>query len=734
MKRIILLGLLGLVFCTSYGQQILHLYRGENVVFEKNTSEIDSVTFRAANSIFNYDNDFMIYACDDIDSITFSNDTMIGSRIVYITYQDDMASIVNPLENQGVSVTSDGADVTVNAEAGLMDVVYFLSGSTQNGSLTISSDKRCVLTMNGVTIVNPEGPAINVLSGKKVSVNLLRGTENILSDAAENSKKAAFLSKGQLVFDGWGVLKVSGLKKHAIQSDEYVRIDGGDIQVLSAVSDGIHCAYFVINDGSLTVDNVGGDAVDGDEGFISINGGNTNISLPIDDTHGLSCDSTVTVNGGSLTINVVGNQSKGISSGNSTIINNGFINITASGNVVLEESGSGYDPSYCTAIKSDSQIVVMGGNLVINCTSTNQGGKGLSADGDILIYDGYVSITTNGAGATYTNEEGVTDSYTCACIKGDANMQILGGTIECRSTGSGGKGINVDGTLTIGRENAENDVLTLTVVTTGARFLVSSGTGGGGGWNPGGPDDNSDYANPKAIKSMGDLTVNSGNINITCSQDGGEGIESKSILTINGGNIEISTYDDCINAGTHLYINDGHIYCTSSGNDAIDSNGPITVTGGLTIANGSREPEEGMDCDNYSFTITGGVIVATGGNASTSFQGNQKVVKYSGAGNRAVQIVNANNDAILTYQIPSISGGGPGGGPGGPGGGPGGGSNVVMIFSDPQLAVGSYTLKYGGTITGGTDFHGYYTGATYTGGSTKTFSISSAQMTSVSVN
>lgn len=98
-------------------------------------------------------------------------------------------------------------------------------------------------------------------------------------------------------------------------------------------------------------------------------------------------------------------------------------------------------------------------------------------------------------------------------------------------------------------------------------------------------------------------------------------------------------------------------------------------------------------------------------------------MKYTGSGNNAVQIIrDSDGAAILTFHIPTFSGdGGPGGWPGG-----GGSSSAVLTFSSPDLIQGSYTLKYGGTITGGTDFHNYYTGATYTGGNTKTFNVGSS--------
>lgn len=733
MKKIItIIGLL-LLLLPSFGQNLLHLYHGNTVIFEKSINELDSIKFNGYNSIFNYDNDQMMFAIAEIDSITFSPDSLMNGRIIYITYQGNSVLITNPLASQGVSVTADGADVVVVTTAGITGIEYVLSGSTTAGSLSITSDKNFKITMDGVSITNPNGPAIQSVLDQKVTVYLVNGTTNVLADASGHAKKAAFQSKGQLIFNGTGTLQVTGNTKNSIHSDDYVQINSGNISVLSAVNDGIHCDYFIMNDGQLTVNNVGSDAVDGDEGFIKINGGTINITLPTADTKGLKCDSTITIDGGTITMTVAGDQGKGIKSGKNTYINGGTINITASGSVVMETvTGytNRYNPAYCSAIKSDSMIIINGGNTTLNCTSANKGGKGLSADGDIIINDGYVTITTAGAGATYTNASGTTDSYTCACIKGDANVYLYGGTINCSSSGSGGKGINVEGALTIGQANADDELLNLTVGTSGSQFQVSGSSGGGGGWPPGPGGNSGDYANPKAIKSVGNLTVNSGVITVNCTQsgEGGEGIESKSVLTINGGQLEItSAGDDAINASNQLYIHGGTIYCSSNSNDGLDCNGPLTITGGMLVSNGSRSPEEGIDCDNYTLTFSGGVIIGTGGGASTNFAGGQKVVKYTGAGNRAVQIVNSANQVIMTYQIPALTGSG--------GGGSGGGSSsVTMVFSDPQLTTGTYTLKYGGTISGGTNFHGYYTGATYTGGSSKTFTISSSQMTSVTAN
>ncbi len=67
-------------------------------------------------------------------------------------------------------------------------------------------------------------------------------------------------------------------------------------------------------------------------------------------------------------------------------------------------------------------------------------------------------------------------------------------------------------------------------------------------------------------------------------------------------------------------------------------------------------------------------------------------------------------------------------------GGPGGGSSggMVVLYTNPLITNGTYTIQYGGSITGGTAVKGYYTtNGTYSGGSSRTFTVSS-RSTSVS--
>jgi len=732
MKKRFLLTLLCVMSVCMLGAQeyYLNTHRNGNVIFRKKISQLDSLNLLNNNAIFHYNNSYTSLPFTEIDSVTFSTDSATTAYDIYIVYNGTSVTVTNPLAGSGVTITTSGAGVTVVSTAGITDITYHVSGTTTDGFLNISSDKRFNLSLEGASITSTTGAAINSAIDKKMTVLLADNTTNYLKDGANGTQKAALYSKGQVFFNGSGTLTVEGQTKHAISSGDYIEIYDGNIVVTSAVSDGLHGDYIRMYGGSVTVSGTTGDGLDGETGFIEINGGTLNVTVATADTKAVKCDSILTINGGTITLTASGAQTKGLKSDQTITINGGNINITASGATVLETVDGAVNPAYCSAIATDGEVHITGGTLAITLPQSNNGGKGISADGNVLISGGNINITTAGSGAAYTVSGTTKDSYSSSCIKTDANMYITGGDITCSSSGAGGKGLRADSTIVIGAVNAPDSLLTLNVSTSGARFTVTSG---GGGWPGGGGG--GDYCNPKAIRSDGNLTINSGILTVTCTQsgEGGEGVESKSILNINGGQLTItSTGDDAINAASQLYINGGTTYAASTNNDAIDCNGPMYITGGFTIAAASKAPEESFDCDNYTFGITGGTIVGTAPSgmysSPTASACTQHVLKYTHSSNNRIQIIrNSDNQEILTFYVPTISGGG-----GGPGGG-GGSSQAILTFSSPEFTQGTYTLKYGGTISGGTNFHNYYTGATYTGGSSKTFTVGSS-FSAVSVN
>ncbi|MFA6873703.1 MAG: carbohydrate-binding domain-containing protein, partial [Bacteroidaceae bacterium] len=125
-------------------------------------------------------------ACKDDTEYSF-----ISNYGVYITYTDGNVTIKNSVNDGGVSISSEGQHVTVNASAN--DVTYFLSGTSTNGSFTIASSKHSQnIVLNGLTLTNQNGAAINIQTKKKTNIVLPETTTNKLVDGgaadADSSK------------------------------------------------------------------------------------------------------------------------------------------------------------------------------------------------------------------------------------------------------------------------------------------------------------------------------------------------------------------------------------------------------------------------------------------------------------------------------------------------------------------------------------------------------------------
>jgi hypothetical protein len=653
-----------------------------------------------------------------------------NANAIRIAFAGSEASVSNLPADGSVSVSRNGANVTVASRAA-GTVEFDVSGATSGGSLEIQNladaSNTLRLTLNGAAIASASKlPPLRIIQNEGATIIELKGA-SALSDHPSNEDQAALVNKsGSLEFEGYGRLAVTGAAKHAIAAGrKSITVRGGDILVASAASDGFHAETgFFQSGGSLDITALG-DGIDAGQGRAEITGGSIRILSSADDVKGVKADGGISVGGGEIDISISGAQSKGLGSKSDIAVSGGKLSVTASGAAVLEAEGAGYNPSYCTAIKSDAGIAIAGGSIRIESLAASDGGKGISADGDIRITGGTLVINAAGNGRTYTTSQGATDSYTAACIKSDQNVMLLGGSIACHSSGTGGKGVNAGGSITIGRQGADNADLVLNVGTSGERFYVSGNVGGGQGGRPGGGGAmggaGADYANPKAVKCEGDLVVNSGLVTILCTQQsaGGEGMESKGAFTVNGGALHIQSYDDCINGGTSVTINGGTIFVAARGQDAIDSNGTLTINGGLTISNGVRGDGEAFDGQTGRYPVNGGVLVGTSGSLMEAPAGPQRALIYSRAtAGGSICVKNSAGEDLLLFRVPVVSGATSG-------------TSLIVVFSDPRLVAGAYSLWYDGRIEGGVSFNGYVSGGSYAGGSSKSFVIGSQAYTHV---
>ncbi|MBQ9254277.1 MAG: carbohydrate-binding domain-containing protein [Bacteroidales bacterium] len=671
MKKISILLVISLFsFWGIKAQDTVLMYHNGNVIYQNDVTKVSNfkMTDNTSNLLINEQENNVTLPINSIDSIVFSNQGASYSNIIYVTYSDDTAYIVNNVQSEDIEITVSGADVSILTNAGLTNIEYYLSGTSSNGSFYLESDKKFELSLGGLELTSLSTIPIRLKKNKTTTINVVDGTTNVLTDNSASDGKAVINTKGETTFIGTGTLTCIANKKNGISSDNTLTFEEPTV----------------------------------------------NIAINADEGKGIKSDDCINVTGGN-------------------------INIEALGTVVLEQAGSGYAPSYCSAMGADSNITISGGNITIEIPSSNHGGRGIKADGDIIITGTpVIDITSASDGATYTDSTGTTDSYTSSCIKADGNLVITGGDITIAASGLGGKGINIDGTIII--MESEETTPNINVSATGEHFVETQGYGWGS---------ETDYAQPKGIKSKSNFYIFGGNINVYTENDGGEGLESKDTMFISGGEIVLNTYDDAINAANHIEITGGKIYAHATGNDAIDCNGTMTISGGLIIAIGQTAPEGGFDCDQNQFKITGGTLIGIGGEHSTPTSSvcTQRVFmkRNTVSSGQAINITDNSGNSLCMFQIPTITsnqgqGGGPGGGgffksqgndspnygPGGPGGGgPGGNNGLVLLFSSPNLSTGTYKIYNGGSIEGGTEWNGYYENATYTGTNYSSITISS---------
>lgn len=328
--------------------------------------------------------------------------------------------------------------------------------------------------------------------------------------------------------------------------------------------------------------------------------------------------------------------------------------------------------------EQNGQVIISGGSLTINASAA--AAKGLKCEDSFTMTAGTIDITMTGTGQYDSSSQ---DVSACAAIKVDGTMTVDGGNITLKSTGAGGKGINCDKDITINNG-------TFDITTTGKQYSYNRLT-----------------SSAKGIRTEGNLYINGGTFNIICSGgEGSEGIESKKEIHITNGDIVANTYDDAMNASTKIDISGGRIYAYASNNDGIDSNGTLYISGGLVIATGTNQPEEGFDCDQNTFSITGGTLIGLGGSTSTptSSVTTQPVLIVGGQSftqSNYLSLNDADGNSIWTFRLPRTI------------------SQATLLVSSPSLIQGSTcSITTGVSVTGATEWNGYATDGTVSGGST----------------
>ena len=614
------------------------------------------------------------FTLGDITSMT-TDESAVTDNEVNVVYNGTEALVyVAGNIAQYVDVVVSGAHVTITQsdaitndlidDGTLQEITYNLSGASTDGSLTLGGSAKCTVAVNGLTLTNPNGAPVNITNGKRVDFSVKKGSVNTLSDGSASSAKGCLYCKGHLELKGKGELNI-----YAYGSAAH-GIKSGDYTEMK------NCTVNIL---AATKD-------------------------------GLSCNEYFLMESGTLNISNVGDD--GIQC---DIDNDEGTPIAAT-----DAAEGGHED------EDTGNIYIAGGTITASITA--DAAKGIKSEGDMIISDGAINITTSGGGVWDADK---VKTKASACLGADGNMTISGGTLTLTSTGAGGKGINVDGDFTTSGGT--------TTISTSGNAVVASSTGTLSVATSSQQLDyyDSDYkSSPKGIKVDGAITISDNAVvSVTTTGAGGEGIESKTKIDITGGQITVNASDDAINASYNddtkslsyagnLTISGGYVYARSTGNDGIDANGNVYIQGGVVYAIGASGAEKSIDANTEKqkkLYITGGTVIAVGDlENGASISGGTCKYASSWSANTWYALYNGGTLAAA-FLTPASSGngggwmapGGPGGGPGGGGPGGQGGSQKLIVYtsSTPSLTAGvtisggtelcSGMLNAGGTVSGG---------------------------------
>ena len=319
---------------------------------------------------------------DDTDFSAYINGNGGGEEpsaaiiTISIAYNGNTVTVTGDEKN---FVTTNGADVTVNSGTNTDSLLLVVSGSTTDGSLVVFREKKYGLRLNGVSITNSDGPAINNQCGKTLYLMVDSGTVNTLADGEAYDEtvgyqqKGALFSEGQIILLGQGTLNVTGNSKNAIASDDYIIIDDPvTLTVRTETGSGIK-----VNDG------------------LWINDGTLDIKVTGDGGRGIKCDSVVVITGG-------------------------LTKISTTGDCLIETVDGVRDTTSAACVKCDYQFLMTGGTLTM--TSSGDGGKGINCAKDVVVTGGTLSAITTG-----DNDEGKPKA-----VKGDEGIFVSGGSFTAK--------------------------------------------------------------------------------------------------------------------------------------------------------------------------------------------------------------------------------------------------------------------------------------------------------------
>ncbi len=464
-----------------------------------------------------------------------STSDLFTDRDMEIGY-DEEASVRIALSGDSASCDSDAVQISGSTVTITEEGTYILSGTLDDGRIVVNAGDtdKIQLVLDQAEITSATSAAIYVLEADKVFITTASGTGNTLSNGGEyaavddNNIDAVIFSKSDLTLNGEGTLTVSASAGHGIVSKDDLVFTGGTYDITAA-------GHGISGKDSVRIAN----------GTYMISSGKDGIHAENKDDSSLGF---LYIADGSFTIEADGD---GISAGNYLMIESGTISIAA---------GEG---SASAAMASDGMRAGRQGRFQTQIPDNQEedtvSQKGIKADGTVTIASGVFVMDTADDSIHAGDEILIADGEFELksgddAIHSDAAVTIQGGSFSIEYCYEGIEGLSVtvdDGSFAI---TSQDDGIN------SAGGADSSGFGGG---------------RPR--------------------QDSfSEG--SDNFIMINGGDFTIVSVGDCIDSNGDLTINGGtlQLTCSGRGNTALDCDGSYVKNGGDVTTNDGSENNPGQ--------------------------------------------------------------------------------------------------------------------------------------------
>lgn len=605
---------------------------------------------------------FSLFSCggivlDSTDNGNNSNNSNEDKPISMPTPTTSQDNNYNELESTIIDLKDNQSTVTNNNGFAVVDKnkiyitgegIYDFSGTLSDGQIIVNpadENAKIELNLNGVNISCSTGACIAIMNGDKTEISASKDTKNYLVDNRKTDEDNLDLTKGvihgytDLEIKGRGYLEVNSeynngisttkdlhiknltlkakAKNTALKGNDSLTIESGTFEIISTLGDGLKTENSdVSNKGNQrgTIEIMGGelniysacDAIDASYDVKIYN--DPTINIYTEDYSPYSEEVTVTEEK-TLYLSVP-NSSGNRPGSNSTNVDLNSVYFAA--NYLYSDGTTTWENASKMSSSGMSRKTYYSLNKPTNaekvtfyCFDSSQTSPSTDTykyvsetltipdSHDMYAISSFSSTNIKGSWSNYSTsstgggfgggmQEGNPEAsdYSCKGIKADNQINIEGGKLSISSH---------DDAI-----HAKNDTLLMSNVYGLGDVNISNGT-----IDITGEDD--------GIHADNSLNITGGTIKINKSYEGVEGNQ----ITISGGDLYVIASDDGINATSSMNITGGISYFEAEG-DVIDSNGTITMSGGVVFAQGPSSGGNGLLDFDKSFTFSGGLLLGLG--------------------------------------------------------------------------------------------------------------------------